>query len=72
MAWVVRGEEAGIIDYYFDNLSKRHKAVIGDFAVTMGDPLYRFKSEAEAETIAMNVYYDDEDMYPYEVTDDEQ
>ena len=65
MTWVVRGEEAGIIDYYFDNLSKRHKAVIGD-------PLYRFKSEAEAETIAMNVYYDGEDMYPYEVTDDEQ
>lgn len=71
MAWVVKGEEAGITDYYFDKLSGRHKAVIGEFAAMFDDPLYHFKSEQEAETIAMNVYYDGEDMYPHEVTDDE-
>lgn len=71
MAWVVKGEEAGIIDYFYDDLSKRHKAVIGVFAVTCGDPLYHFTDEDEAEMIARNVYYDDEEMYAYEVDDDE-
>ena len=71
MARVVRGEEAGIIDYFYDDLSKRHKAVIGAFAVTMGDPLYRFNDEYEAEMIARTVYYDEEEMYAYEVDDDE-
>ncbi|KKW88322.1 hypothetical protein [Lacticaseibacillus rhamnosus] len=71
MAWVVKGEEAGIIDYFYDDLSKRHKAVIGAFAVTFGDLLYRFKDEYEAEMVARNVYYDDEEMYAYEVDDDE-
>ena len=70
MAWVVKGEEAGIIDYFYDDMDHRNKAVIGVFAATFGDPLYHFKDEYEAEMIARNVYYDEE-MYAYEVDDDE-
>ena len=72
MAWVVKGEEAGVTDYYFDKLSGRHKVVIGEFAAMFDDPLYHFESEQEAEKVARNVYYDEEEMNPYEVTDDEQ
>lgn len=72
MAWVVKGEEAGITDYYFDKLSGRHKVVIGESAAMFDDQLYHFKSEYEAEMVARNVYYDEEEMNPYEVTDDEQ
>ena len=72
MAWVVKGEEAGVTDYYFDKLSGRHKVVIGEFAAMFDDPLYHFKSEEEAEMVARNVYYDEEEMCPYEVTDDER
>ncbi len=71
MAWVVKGEEAGVTNYYFDKLSGRHKVVIGEFAAMFDDPLYHFKSEWEAEMVARNVYYDEEEMNPYEVTDDE-
>ena len=71
MAWVVKGEEAGVTDYYFDKLSGRQNVVIGDFAVMFDDPLYHFKSEQEAEMVARNVYYDGEEMNPCEVTDDD-
>ena len=70
MAWVVKGEDAGIINYYFDDMDHRHKVVIGPFAAALGEPLYHFKSEDEAEMVARNVYYDDEEMYPYEVDDE--
>ncbi|PKX76819.1 hypothetical protein [Lactiplantibacillus plantarum] len=72
MAWVVKGEEAGVTDYYFDKLSGRHKIVIGEFAAMFDDPLYHFKSEHEAEMIARNVYYDQEEMNSCEVNDDEK
>ena len=71
MAWVVKGEEAGITDYYFDKLSGRHIIVIGEFVAIVADPFYHSKSEWEAEMVARNVYYDEEEMNPYEVTDDE-
>lgn len=72
MAWVVKGEEAGVTNYYFDKLSGHQKVVIGEFAAMFDDPLYHFKSEDEAEMVARNVYYDEEEMNPCEVTDDEQ
>ena len=72
MAWVVKGEKAGVTDYYFDQLSGRQNVVIGDFAAMFDDPLYHFKSEQEAEMVARNVCYDEEEMNPFEVTDDEQ
>ena len=72
MAWVVKGEEAGVTNYYFDKLSSRQKVVIGEFAAMFDDPLYHFRSEQEAEMVARNVCYDEEEMNPYEVTDDEQ
>ncbi|MDM7530290.1 hypothetical protein [Lacticaseibacillus paracasei] len=71
MAWVVKGEEAGVTDYYFDKLSGRQKVVIGEFAAMFDDPLYHFKSEDEAEMVARNVYYDEEEMNICEVTDDD-
>ena len=72
MTWVVKGEEAGVTNYYFDKLSGRHKVVIGEFSAMFGDPLYHFGSEQEAEMVARNVCYDDEEMIPCEVIDDEQ
>ena len=71
MAWVVKGEEAGVTNYYFDKLSGRQKVVIGEFAAMFDDPLYHFRSEQEAEMVAINVCYAVEEMNPYEVTDDE-
>lgn len=44
MAWVVKGEEAGVTNYYFDKLSGRQKVVIGEFAAMFDDPLYHSKA----------------------------
>lgn len=71
MAWVVKGDEAGVTNYFLDKHG-RHKIVIGEFAAMFDDSLYHFKSEWEAEMVARNVYYDEEEMNPCEVTDDEQ